>query len=118
MEYDPLLAKLAAWAPDRGTVIRRMLRALEEYAIVGVETNLAFFREILHDAEFREGRLNTGFVAGFFKRRPPAPEIPPEMELVAALAAAAQSGNEQPETRNEKRETSLWLSEGRSGMLR
>ena len=118
IDYDPLLAKLVAWAPDRMTAIRRMLRALHEYAIVGVETNLAFFREILHDTEFREGRLNTGFVAEFFKRRLPAPEIEPEMELVAALAAAAQSQNGQPETRNEKRETSLWLSEGRSGMLR
>jgi acetyl-CoA carboxylase biotin carboxylase subunit len=118
IEYDPLLAKLVAWAPDRVTAIRRMLRALEEYAIVGVETNLALFREILQDSEFREGRLNTGFVADFFKRRPPAPEVQPVMELVAALAAAAQSTNGQPETRNEKRETSPWLSEGRSGMLR
>ena len=118
IDYDPLLAKLVAWAPDRLTAIRRLLRALEEYAIVGVETNLAFFREILHDVEFREGRLNTGFVAEFFKRRPPAPEPSPELELIAALAAAAHSTNGQPETRNEKRETRVWLSEGRSGMLR
>jgi acetyl-CoA carboxylase, biotin carboxylase subunit len=118
IDYDPLLAKLVAWAPDRLTAIRRMLRALEEYAIVGVETNLAFFREILHDVEFREGRLNTGFVAEFFKRRPEAPAIIPETELVAALAAAAYATNGQPEMRNEKRETSRWLSEGQSGMLR
>jgi acetyl-CoA carboxylase, biotin carboxylase subunit len=118
IEYDPLLAKLVAWAPDRLTAIRRLLRALEEYAIVGVETNLAFFREILQDAEFREGRLNTGFVADFFKRRLAGGSACPTLELVAALAAAAQSRNGQPETRNEKPETSHWLSEGRSGMLR
>jgi acetyl/propionyl-CoA carboxylase alpha subunit len=83
-----------------------------------VETNLAFFREILSDAEFREGRLNTRFIADYFSRREPVAEPGQELELVAALAAAAHSENEKPETRNEKPETSAWLSEGRSGLLR
>jgi acetyl-CoA carboxylase, biotin carboxylase subunit len=116
LEYDPLLAKLVVWAPDRLAAIRRMSRALEEYSIVGVETNLEFFREIMNDAQFRDGDLDTGFIADFFARRKPAPEPTKELELVAALAAAAEARSEQP--RNEKRETSLWLSEGRSGMLR
>src|SRR5277367_3190559 len=98
IEYDPLLAKLVAWAPDRLTAIQRMLRALEEYAIVGVETNLGLFREILRDAEFREGRLNTGFVAEFFKRRLADGSACPTLEPIAALAAAAHSTNGQPET--------------------
>ena len=118
LEYDPLLAKLVVWAPDRIGAIRRMLRALSEYSIVGVETNLQFFREILNDAQFRNGDLDTRFVADFFGRRKPAPAPTQELELVAALAAATHSANEKRETRNEKRETSLWLSEGRSGMLR
>jgi len=118
LDYDPLLAKLIAWAPGRMGAIRRMLRALNEYSIVGVETNLAFFRELLNDAEFREGRLNTGFIADYFKRRKPVGEPGEELELVAALAAAAHSGNEKRETRNEKPEASAWLSEGRSELLR
>jgi len=118
LDYDPLLAKLITWAPDRMGAIRRMLRALNEYSIVGVETNLAFFREILSDAEFREGRLNTRFIADYFSRREPVAEPGQELELVAALAAAAHSENEKPETRNEKPETSAWLSESRSGLLR
>jgi acetyl-CoA carboxylase biotin carboxylase subunit len=118
IDYDPLLAKLVAWGPDRLTAIRRLLRALEEYAIVGVETNLAFFREILRDVEFREGRLNTGFVADFFKRRLAGGSACPTLEPIAALAAAAHSTHGQRETRNEKPETSRWLSQGRSGMLR
>ena len=118
LDYDPLLAKLIAWAPDRMGAIRRMLRALDEYSIVGVETNLAFFRELLNDTEFREGRLNTGFIADYFKRREPAEEPGEELELVAALAAAAHSENEKRETRNEIREASAWLSEGRSELLR
>jgi len=118
LDYDPLLAKLVAWAPDRPAAIRRMLRALEEYSIIGVETNLSFFREVLNDPQFREGSLNTGFIADFFNRRAPASAPTEEQELIAALAAAANSTNEKRETRNEKRETSAWLSAGRSEMLR
>ena len=118
LDYDPLLAKLVAWAPDRHSAIQRMLRALHEYSIVGVETNVAFFREILQDPLFRAGHLDTRFIADFFARRQPATEPSHELEVVAALAAAAHSKNGQPETRNEKLETSSWLSEGRSELLR
>ena len=54
LEYDPLLAKLAAWGPTRETAIRRLDRALSEYVLTGVRNNIAFFREVLADAEFRE----------------------------------------------------------------
>jgi acetyl-CoA carboxylase, biotin carboxylase subunit len=118
LDYDPLLAKLVAYAPDRLSAIRRMLRALNEYSIVGVETNLAFFVEILNDPQFRAGDLNTRFIADFLSRRAPASAPTQEQELIAALAAAAHSTNRQRETRNEKRETSAWLSAGRGEMLR
>jgi acetyl-CoA carboxylase biotin carboxylase subunit len=118
LEYDPLLAKLVAYAPDRLSAIRRLLGALNEYSIVGVETNLAFFREILNDPQFRAGDLNTRFIADFFARRLPYPAPTREQELIAALAAAAHSASRQPESRNQKPETSPWLTEGRSEMLR
>ncbi len=57
MEYDPLLAKLAVWAGTREAAIARMLRALREYDVGGIKTNIAFFRQILDDPEFRAGRL-------------------------------------------------------------
>lgn len=118
LEYDPLLAKLVAWAPDRHFAIQRLLRALDEYAIVGVENNIDFFREILEDPQFREGRLDTNFVAAFFTRRKPRAELGAEVELAAALAAAAHSKNGRPETKQEKPEASRWLSQGRSELLR
>ena len=68
-DYDPLLAKLAAWGPSRERAIGRMDRALAEYSVAGIRTNTAFFREILADAEFREGRLSTAFLEGLFARR-------------------------------------------------
>ncbi len=117
LEYDPLLAKLVTWGADRESAVRRMLRALREYSIAGIETNLAFFREMLEDRQFREERLSTNFVADYFTRRKTRPQ-PAELELAAALAAAAYAKSEQRETRNEKRETNLWLSEGRNELLR
>ena len=89
IDYDPLLAKLVAYSPDRESAIARMLRALAEYQVDGIETNLAFFREILNDAEFRAGRLHTGFIDEFMPRRTGKPAPESAMEAVAAIAADA-----------------------------
>ncbi len=119
LEYDPLLAKLVAWAAGRDYAIRRLDRALSEYAIVGVESNLVFFREILHDGEFQRGALHTGFVAEFLARRTPRAQPSSEMELAAALAAtAASSRNGNHETTVEKTAAGNWLIDGRGQRLR
>jgi acetyl/propionyl-CoA carboxylase alpha subunit len=83
-----------------------------------VETNLAFFREILDDPAFRKGWLHTGFVSDYFARRNSKPGPSPDLELATALAAAAHSRNGKPETRNHKPETSRWLTDGRGSLLR
>jgi acetyl-CoA carboxylase, biotin carboxylase subunit len=67
--YDPMISKLAVWARTRGEAIDRLRRALDEYAVGGINTTLPFFREIVRDAEFVEGRLDTGFIPRFFARR-------------------------------------------------
>jgi acetyl-CoA carboxylase biotin carboxylase subunit len=87
-DYDPLLAKLVAWAPDRDAAIHRLKRALTEYKVGGIRTNLAFFTQVLNDPSMQRGELSTAFLDGFFARRPPAPDPSPEMEAVAALVAA------------------------------
>jgi acetyl-CoA carboxylase biotin carboxylase subunit len=87
-DYDPLLAKLAVWAPDRGAAIGRMKRALTEYKVGGIRTNLSFFTEILNDEFFERGQLSTAFLDGFFARRKKAGKPEPELEAVAAIVAA------------------------------
>jgi acetyl-CoA carboxylase biotin carboxylase subunit len=62
MDYDPLLSKLIAHASSRERAIARMQRALEEYYIAGIKTNLALFRRILADPAFREGRFSTAYL--------------------------------------------------------
>ena len=60
--YDPLLEKITAWAPSPDAVVARMTRALREYRIRGVATNLAFLDNVLSHPYFRENRYNTRFI--------------------------------------------------------
>lgn len=118
LEYDPLLSKLVVWAETRPAAIQRMLRALGEYAIGGIKTNLEFFRELLQDEAFRRGELHTSFVEEFLARRPErlaAPMV--ELEAAAALAAAACARSQTPASRNETR-MSAWRLAGRQSLLR
>src|SRR6516164_2306235 len=57
--YDPMLAKVIAWGPDRATALRRLDGALAGTAVLGVTTNIAFLRELLADPDVRAGRLDT-----------------------------------------------------------
>jgi acetyl-CoA/propionyl-CoA carboxylase, biotin carboxylase, biotin carboxyl carrier protein len=57
--YDPMLAKVAAWGPDRATALRRLDAALAETAVLGVTTNIAFLRTLLADPDVRAGHLDT-----------------------------------------------------------
>ena len=60
--YDSLIAKVIAWAPGRPGAIERMLRALDECVIDGVETNLDFHRKILRTQSFREGSFDANLL--------------------------------------------------------
>ena len=115
LDYDPLLAKLAAWAPSRDAAIERMKRALAEYTIAGIRTNRAFFADIMDDAEFRAGQLSTAFLDEFFARRQ-AHEPALETEAVAALAAVLTQ--RKPNTAASTAPTSQWLQTGRETLLR
>jgi acetyl-CoA carboxylase biotin carboxylase subunit len=61
-EYDPMLSKLIAFAPDRATAIARLGCAIDEYVIGGIRTNLKLLRRILDDADFQAARIDTGYL--------------------------------------------------------
>jgi acetyl-CoA carboxylase, biotin carboxylase subunit len=94
-DYDPLLAKLVAWAPDRNAAINRLKRALTEYKVGGIRTNLAFFTEVLNDEAMQRGELSTAFLDGFFARRQAA--VPPEREIEAVAAIVASLSKKKPD---------------------
>jgi acetyl-CoA carboxylase biotin carboxylase subunit len=60
--YDSLIGKLIVWGVDRDTAIRRMRRALREYAITGVPTTIEFHQRILEHPAFIKGEVYTNFV--------------------------------------------------------
>jgi acetyl-CoA carboxylase biotin carboxylase subunit len=60
--YDSLIAKLIVHEETREMTISRMIRALEEYKVVGVRTNIPFFQNLMHNSRFMEGDFNTQFV--------------------------------------------------------
>jgi acetyl-CoA carboxylase biotin carboxylase subunit len=67
--YDALLGKLIVWGENREEAIKRMQRALDEFIIEGVNTNIDFHKEILSSSDFREGRIYVGFVKELLERR-------------------------------------------------
>ena len=62
LDYDPMLSKLIAYASTRDAAIARMLCALDDYVIGGIQTNLSLFRRILLDEEFRTAKIDTGYL--------------------------------------------------------
>jgi acetyl-CoA carboxylase biotin carboxylase subunit len=60
--YDPLLAKLCVWAPDRGAALDGARQAVSEFRIEGIKTNLPFFLELLAEPAFTSGEYDTGLI--------------------------------------------------------
>src|SRR6201984_943818 len=67
MDYDPLLAKLIGYGSDRAQATSRLVRALNEYFVGGIKTNISLFRRILNDPEFQAGRFDTGYLDRLLK---------------------------------------------------
>lgn len=67
MHYDPMIAKLCAWAPDRLGAINAMAAALDDFEVEGIGNNLPFLAAVMDHPRFREGRLSTAFIAEEFR---------------------------------------------------
>jgi acetyl-CoA carboxylase biotin carboxylase subunit len=116
IEYDPLLAKLAVWASSRELAIQRMHRAISEYRVLGITTNLSLFERLMRDPQWRAGALHTGFLDEFMVR---SKESQPDTEgLTASVLAAAQASRQQRSILQASAPESLWRSEGRRSLQR
>jgi len=65
--YDPMLAKLAVSSERREDSIDKMIRALSNYVVLGVTTNIPFLKKVLEHKEFRNGNITTHFIDNYFK---------------------------------------------------
>ncbi|MDO9066008.1 MAG: acetyl-CoA carboxylase biotin carboxylase subunit, partial [Chloroflexota bacterium] len=68
--YDPLIAKLAVWGETRGEAILRMRRALQEYRILGIKTNIPLHLKVMDSTSFIAGKFNTQFIEDRFVLNP------------------------------------------------
>jgi acetyl-CoA carboxylase, biotin carboxylase subunit len=88
IDYDPLLAKVIGYGSDRQQAIMRLQRALYEYFVGGIKTNISLFRRILEDPDFQTGKLDTGYLDRLLaKANHGAPAETPST-AIAAIAAA------------------------------
>jgi propionyl-CoA carboxylase alpha chain len=65
--YDPMIAKLICYAQTREEAIEKMIRAIDEYEITGLETTLGFCRFVMNHEAFRSGNFDTRFVENYFR---------------------------------------------------
>ena len=114
--YDPMIAKLIVWGETRAQAILRMRRALEEYRIVGVRTNIPFHQTLMDSHRFMGGQYDTRFVEERFSMED-AEENRENQDEVAAILATLVAHREtersaQIVNRNE-RDASNWKWVGR-----
>ena len=114
--YDSLLAKLIVWGETRGVAIVRMRRALEEFQILGVTTNLELHRALLNSHRFFGGQFHTSFLEDQF-----APSPPDESEdlLAAALTTVLLDWRRRSQEHGSKvKDASNWKMLGRWDLQR
>lgn len=118
IEYDPLLAKLTVWADSRPASIDRMRRALAEFHVTGITTNLGLFARLLQNESFRAGDLHTGLLDEFMRTFTES-SAEDDQAVVPAILAAAATGQKKSKAPSENvPATSRWRTEARQGLFR
>ena len=117
--YDSLLAKIIAWGESRPEAIVRMRRALREYRVIGIKTNIPFHQAILESHRFHGGQFDTTFVEQRFSIDENIPEELPRVAAIAATLVAHQRGQQAAQmVRGPSRDMSNWKLAGRSEQTR
>jgi len=114
--YDPMIAKLIVWGETRAQAILRMRRALEEYRIVGVRTNIPFHQTLMDSHRFMAAQFDTRFVEERFSMDDALESRAANLEIAAILAtlvAHRQSEQNANIVRGNERDTSNWKWVGR-----
>lgn len=106
--YDPMIAKLATYGKNRQESIERMIRAIDEYQIKGVQTTLPFGRFVMQHEAFVSGNFNTHFVQNYFNPEMLKPTTD-DAEIAAILAAGILANHQKNNTtQTEKKAVSNW----------
>jgi acetyl-CoA/propionyl-CoA carboxylase biotin carboxyl carrier protein len=117
IEYDPMLAKLIVWSETRDHAIDRMLRALGEYYIGGIKSNIPLFQTMLNDPAFRAGDLHTGYLDQLLRQEPHARSRRGDLAAIAALVAAQQHSKRDEPAEIASSPRSRWAALGREELF-
>jgi acetyl-CoA/propionyl-CoA carboxylase biotin carboxyl carrier protein len=93
VHYDPLLAKLTAFAESRDAAIARAASALRAFPVLGIRTNVPFLIRLLEHPDIRAGRMHTRFIEEHASELLTSPDPPLEALAAAAVATASQGLN-------------------------
>ena len=97
LHYDPMLAKLIVYAPDRASAVRRLRWALRDYAVLGVPTNLPLLRRVADHPAFAAGETTVRFLGEHkLTEAPPEPPVPREVVLLAASGELSRVASAEP----------------------
>lgn len=88
--YDPMIAKLIVWGQDRDAALRNMQRALAQYEIVGLATNIGFLQRLVAGDAFSQADLDTGLIERHHDTLFPAPSLATSDTLALAASAVLQ----------------------------
>jgi propionyl-CoA carboxylase alpha chain len=111
IHYDPMIAKLVTYADNREEAINRMIRAIDEYEIVGIQTTLSFCKYVLQHEAFTSGDFDTKFIENYFEPKVLDQKITDqESEVAAALAVKLWSERQKKQTAQHEngQKVSLW----------
>jgi acetyl/propionyl-CoA carboxylase alpha subunit len=86
--YDPMIAKLIVHGENRAAAIRKMVRAIDEYEVLGVQTTLDFGRYVMEHEAFRSGNFDTHFITKHFKAEDLDEEVSETEKQLAAIVAS------------------------------
>ncbi len=118
LDYDPMLAKLVVWGPDRQTALQRLKRALGEYQVLGICTTLTLFRALVDMEAFQKADFHTTFLDQLLvdegleelhRRQDPEAE---EASLIAAACLASLDARRLGDDLVTQGECSGWWNEG------
>lgn len=113
--YDPLIAKLCTWGRTRMEAIQRMRRALREFKIVGISTNIPFHLQVMDDSHFIQGKLDTAFVEKRFEGRKEDGLREEQVALPAAAVLTHRKGLQRPAISGRRPDNDSWRQRNRPG---
>ena len=116
IHYDPLITKLISWAPGRLEAINRMRRALYEYKITGIKTNIPFLERIIESEDFIKGKYDTNFIEKnkeFLMTRPPLNQHIEDIALITAFIDYQEKLDGVSESAQKSETSNKWKSYSR-----